>query len=250
MILNESFFAVWQPGSGGQRWHPDLDAGKFESLHSSYAEQGMHLTAIDIWRASPVPPRRSYCGVWQSGAVTQYLEPSLSIAEFKAQDDTHFAKGRRLAAFDIDETGRICALWQAGSGNQLWCADYKFADILPLSKEQHKLGMRLSMVRQHGQDKFAAVWHPGSGAQWWAAGMSEDGFKGSDSAYLNSGLRLNCLDCYSGTFNAVWGPGAGTQQVHWNMSFGELKSLDDGYFAQGLRLKVLKRAGIGKSAHK
>lgn len=251
MIKNETFFAVWQPGSGAQHWHHDLDADEFKSMHSAQAQKSRRLTAVDIWRSSVVPPRRSYIGVWQAGAAKQYLEPLLSIAEFKSKDDSHFKKGRRLAVFDIDDAGQICAAWQAGSGPQLWCADYKFADFKDLDQKQFKQGMRLVVMRQHGPDKFAGVWHPGSGAQWWDRAMSEGEFKDSDTAHLNSGLRLKSLDEYKGTFNAAWGLGKGMQLVKWNMSFDELKNLDDGHFQNGLRLKVLKRAGVGKgSAHK
>lgn len=251
MLKSETFFAVWQPGSGGQRWHHDLDATELKSLHKTYAGKGMHLAALDIWRSSPVPPRRSYIGVWRAGAAKQYLEPLLSIAEFKTMDDAHVAKGRRVAVFDIDDTGQICVAWQAGSGPQPWCASYSGVDFKDLATKQHKLGYRLMVMRQHGADDFAGVWNPGSGAQWFHTGMSEAECIGADTAYFNTGLRLNSLDEYRGTLNAVWGPGKGAQHVRWNRSFAEIKDLDDGYFAEGMRLKVLKRAGVGKgSAHK
>lgn len=251
MIVNGSFFAVWQPGSGAQHWQHDMDADDFKSTHAAQAKKGRHLTALDIWRSSPVPPRRSYIGVWQVGAIKQWLEPLLSIPEFKKVDDAHMEKGLRLSAFDIDETGQICAAWQAGSGSQLWCASYSYVDFHDLAQKQHKQGMRLIWMRQHGPDDFAGVWQPGSGAQWWAAGMSEDGFTGSDLAYFNSGLRLNTFDTYKNTINAAWRPGKGTQWVRWNKSFEEITSLDDEFFADGLRLAVLRRAGVGKgSAHK
>src|SRR5262249_17925606 len=114
MIQFGSYIAVWQPGKGGQHWHSDMDADEFQSLQKDYAKKGMHLTALDIWRSSFAPPRRSYCGVWQTGKVTQYLEPSLSVAEFKKKRIAHGKAGRRIAAFDIDEGDHICALWQSG----------------------------------------------------------------------------------------------------------------------------------------
>jgi hypothetical protein len=251
MIRNLSYFAVWQPGSGAQHWQHDLDADGLKSMHAAQAKKGRHLIAVDIWVASRIPTRRSYIGVWQAGVVKQWLEPTLSIEDFGVLDTAHFKKGRRLTAFDIDDLGLICAVWQAGSGPERVVAGWPWVDFNDLATKQHKAGRRLTVFRQHGPDSFAGVWHPGSGPQWLHTAMSENECKGADTAYFNSGLRMNSLDEYHTRLNAVWGPGKGTQWVRWNKTFDEVKNLDDGFFADGLRLKVLKRAGVGEvGAHK
>jgi hypothetical protein len=241
MSSGNGYAAVWQPGSGAQRWRSGMTLDQFKSQDQTYFNQGLRIKSLAIRNGQ-------FTAVWRPGSGTQWWRAGMTLDEFKAQDQTYFNQGLRITAMEIDN-GRFAVVWRSGSGTQWWRSGMTVDEFEAQDQTYFNQGLRIRSL-EVDSGRFTAVWRPGSGTQWWRAGMTGAELEAQDQIYFPQGLRLAALAIKNDRYAAVWQPGSGTQWWSHRRSLTDFKSEDAAFFSRGLRLGFIERQDQATGAYR
>src|SRR5437763_122932 len=85
----DGYIAVWQPGSGEQRWRPGMTFDEFEAQDKTYFDNGLRLTALQIADGK-------YFAVWRPGSGEERWFALVCPEDFRTEDKIFFQRGLRL----------------------------------------------------------------------------------------------------------------------------------------------------------
>lgn len=186
------YTAVFEPGSGTQRFHYGMSNSAFASRAEEYLADGLRVTALAVsatgkitavWRPG-TGKERTWAGIsgstlekrnaeyWNDGLQMEqlvsydgdyyakwgpkhsghYFRFGMSPSEMKFNDNQHFAAGYRIRSLDLRNDSYV-AIWDNESaGAQFWNSGLTPAEMRTLDQERFKKGLRLKVLRVRKYD--------------------------------------------------------------------------------------------------
>ena len=193
--------AVWQPGSGEQRYRTGMSFSEFKLLDLQYFAQGLRLAELDR-------DGSDWAAVWRPGSGEQQWRSGIpSWLDFKNQDQVFFNQGLRLTDVIITSDTNITAVWRAdqGSAGQLWQSgipatgadEHNESDFQRINRLRLAAGWELRILKSHPNDSYMmAVWRfrGGSFSQSTATHQTFAAYKSWAADCQQQGRRIVSVD--------------------------------------------------------
>ena len=237
---SRAYSAVWQPGTGAERWKTGMSMNEFREQAQTYYDQGLRIKSLAV-------RDERFVAVWRPGDGAEWWSSGMTMNEFKEQAQTYYEQGLRISSLEIDN-GRVTAVWHPGTGAEWWRSGMTMNEFKEQDKAYFDQGLRISLIEIEN-NRVTAVWHPGTGAQWWKSGMTGAQLEQQDQTYFEQDLRLTALAIKDGRYTAVWRPGSGRQRLRYQRCPVDFKTESTAYFSRGFRLALIELDDEGVGAY-